>query len=72
MGRAHTLKPDRLAGSKKKAAFRTMTDKLVLTDGARSLVLNHMRGYAHEEGRMLPLHGRVLAPAELYRAIGRP
>lgn len=49
-----------------------MTDKLVLTDGARSLVLNHMRGYAHEEGRMLPLHGRVLAPAELYRAIGRP
>ena len=43
----HTLNPDRQAREKRKAKFRTMTDKLVLTDSTRTLELHTIQGSPH-------------------------
>ena len=43
----HTLNPDRQAREKRKAKFRTMTDKLVLTDSTRTLELHAIQGSPH-------------------------
>lgn len=43
----HTLNPDRQAREKRRAKFRTMTDKQVLTDGTRTLELHHIQGSPH-------------------------
>ena len=43
----HTLNPDRQAREKRKAKFRTMTDKLVLTDATRTVELHHIQGSPH-------------------------
>ena len=41
------LNPDRLAKSGKKAKFRTVNEKLVLSDGTRSVELHHLHGSKH-------------------------
>ncbi len=43
------LAPDRLAQSGKKAKFRTVNDKLDLSDGARSLVIHRIIGGKHND-----------------------
>lgn len=43
----HTLNPDRQAREKRKAKFRTMTDKLVLTDSTRTVELHTIQGSPH-------------------------
>ena len=45
----HTLNPDRLAASKKAATFQTFTDKLVLTDGKRSIEVHAIAGNGHND-----------------------
>jgi glyoxylase-like metal-dependent hydrolase (beta-lactamase superfamily II) len=45
--------PDRLAESKKKPAFQTMGDNMVLTDGTRSVELYQMVGNAHHDGLIM-------------------
>lgn len=47
------LAPDRLAKSKKKAMFRTVKDKLVLTDGSRTIEIHHIRGNTHNDGMLM-------------------
>ena len=44
-----TLNPDRLARSKKSATFETFTDKLVLTDGKRTIEVHAMAGNGHND-----------------------
>jgi glyoxylase-like metal-dependent hydrolase (beta-lactamase superfamily II) len=46
----HTLNPDRLATSPKKATFETMTEKKVLTDGNHVIELHHLQGSGHNDG----------------------
>ena len=46
---ARTINPDRLAQSKKAAAFETLTDKHVLTDGKRSIEIHHLAGNGHND-----------------------
>jgi glyoxylase-like metal-dependent hydrolase (beta-lactamase superfamily II) len=48
-----TLNPDRLAQSKKRATFDTLTDKKVLTDGTRTLELHLIKGSLHAEGLLM-------------------
>jgi glyoxylase-like metal-dependent hydrolase (beta-lactamase superfamily II) len=50
---AWTIKPDRLAQTKKKATFETVTDKKVLTDGRRTLELHHVQGDTHNDGMIV-------------------
>ncbi len=44
-----TLNPDRLAHSKKAAAFKTFTDKYVLSDGNRSIEIYPIAGNGHND-----------------------
>ncbi len=46
----HTLVPDKLSRSRKKAKFETFTDKKVLTDGRRMAELYLQRGNPHADG----------------------
>ena len=45
----NTIAPDRLAQSKKKAAFRTVDKKLVLNDGARTVEIHHVDDSHHTD-----------------------
>jgi glyoxylase-like metal-dependent hydrolase (beta-lactamase superfamily II) len=51
--RPHTISPDLLAKSGKKAVFETITDKRVLTDGTRTMELHHIRGHGHAPGYIM-------------------
>lgn len=46
----HTLNPDKLAESKKAAAFETFSDKHVLTDGKRTIEIHEIAGSGHNDG----------------------
>jgi glyoxylase-like metal-dependent hydrolase (beta-lactamase superfamily II) len=64
----HTLSPDKLAESKKKPAFETMTEKKVLTDGNHVIELHHLQGSGHNEGLLvayLPKE-KILVEADAY------
>jgi glyoxylase-like metal-dependent hydrolase (beta-lactamase superfamily II) len=54
-----TLNPDKLAQSKKAATFQTFTDKLVLTDGKRSIEVHQIAGGGHNDAFAM-----VYLPAE--------
>ena len=49
----HTLSPDRLAKSPRKATFETMTEKKVLTDGNHVIELHHLQGSGHNQGLLV-------------------
>ena len=55
----HTINPDKLAQSKKPAMFQTFTDKLVLTDGKRSIEVHQIAGGGHNDAFAM-----VYLPAE--------
>jgi glyoxylase-like metal-dependent hydrolase (beta-lactamase superfamily II) len=64
----HTLNPDKLWQSKKKATFETMTEKKVLTDGNHVIELHHLQGSGHNEGLIvayLPKQ-KILVEADAY------
>jgi glyoxylase-like metal-dependent hydrolase (beta-lactamase superfamily II) len=54
-----TIKPDKLAASKKTATFETFTDKHVLTDGRRTIEVHLIAGSGHNDGFAM-----VYLPAE--------
>jgi glyoxylase-like metal-dependent hydrolase (beta-lactamase superfamily II) len=49
----HTLNPDRLAQTKAKPTFETMTEKKVLSDGSRVVELHHVKDSGHNEGLVM-------------------
>jgi glyoxylase-like metal-dependent hydrolase (beta-lactamase superfamily II) len=49
----HTLSPDRLAMHPRKATFKTMTDKLVLSGGDHTVELYHMTDFGHNDGMLM-------------------
>lgn len=55
----HSIKPDRLAASKKTAQFETFTAKHVLTDGARKIEIYPIEGNSHNDAFAL-----IYLPAE--------
>lgn len=64
----HTLNPDRLAMSPRKATFETMTEKKVLTDGNHVIELYHLQGSGHNEGLLMAYlpKEKVLLEADAY------
>jgi glyoxylase-like metal-dependent hydrolase (beta-lactamase superfamily II) len=50
---AHTLNPDRLAKMPRPPILEPVKDKRVLTDGAMTLELHHLRGNLHSEGLLI-------------------
>ena len=54
-----TLGPDRLAASKKPAAFETFTDRLALSDGTRTIEVHAIAGNGHNDAFAM-----VYLPAE--------
>ena len=49
----HTLVPDKLAQNSKKPKFKTMTEKLVLTDGNHVIELYHLQNFGHNDGMIV-------------------
>ena len=49
----HTLVPDVLAKNPKKPSFKTVQDKMVLTDGDHVVELHHMKDFGHHDGMLL-------------------
>ncbi len=49
----HTLNPDKMAESKKTAAFETMTEKKVLTDGNHVIELHRIQKIGHHDGLIM-------------------
>lgn len=69
-----TLSPDRLAKSKKKPAFQTMGDNMVLTDGARSVELYQIVGSGHHDGLVMAYlrKEKLLVEADAFSPFGVP
>jgi glyoxylase-like metal-dependent hydrolase (beta-lactamase superfamily II) len=64
----HTLNPDKLAQSKRKPTFETLTEKKVLTDGNHVIELHHLQGSGHNQGLLvvyLPKE-KILVEADAY------
>jgi glyoxylase-like metal-dependent hydrolase (beta-lactamase superfamily II) len=49
----HTLSPDRLAQNPKKPSFKTMTEKMILTDGNHVIELYHLQNFGHNDGMII-------------------
>jgi len=49
----HTLSPDNLAKNPKKPVFKTVKEKMVLTDGTHTIELYHQTNYGHHDGMLL-------------------
>jgi glyoxylase-like metal-dependent hydrolase (beta-lactamase superfamily II) len=63
-----TLNPDRLAKSKRRASFRTFTDKLVLDDATRPVEIHAIQGSGHNDAfamAWLPTE-KILVEADAY------
>lgn len=62
------LIPDSLSQSPKQAAFETLTDKHVLTDGTRTMEIHHLQGNMHNEGMLVAYlpRERILIQADLF------
>ena len=70
----HTLNPDKMAQSKKKPSFETMTEKKVLTDGNHVIELHHMQRIGHHDGLLmvyLPKE-KVLLEADAFNPPAQP
>ena len=70
----HTLSPDRLEQSKKKARFETVGAKKVMSGGGRSFELHHARGNGHNEGLLVAYFPKekILYEADLYNPPPKP
>ena len=70
----HTLSPDRLEQSKKKARFETVGAKKVMSGGGRSFELHHVRGNGHNEGLLIAYFPKekILYQADLYNPPPKP
>ncbi len=70
----HTLSPDLLAKNPKKPAFKTVKEKLVLTDGNHVIELDHMQDFLHNDGMLLAClpKEKVLVEADAYNPPPQP
>jgi glyoxylase-like metal-dependent hydrolase (beta-lactamase superfamily II) len=70
----HTLNPDKLAQSKRKASVEGVGDKKVLTDGNHVIELYHMKDILHHDGLLmvyLPKE-KILLQADAYNPAAQP
>ncbi len=64
----HTLTPDRLSATGKKARIETMAERKVLTDGSQVIELHHLAGTGHNEGLIMVYlpNLKLLVEADVY------
>jgi glyoxylase-like metal-dependent hydrolase (beta-lactamase superfamily II) len=64
----HTIKPDRLAQSPKKAVFETVGDSRVLTDGTRRMEIYRIQGFSHVDTMLMAYlpKEKILIEADAY------
>jgi len=70
----HTLNPDALSGSRKPVKVQAVNDKMVLTDGVRTIELHRLQGYEHA-GDMLIVYlpkEKILAEADAFTPPAQP
>jgi glyoxylase-like metal-dependent hydrolase (beta-lactamase superfamily II) len=69
-----TINPDRLAKSGKRAVFEGVLGSRTLTDGARTLVIYHYPGNAHNSGMLMVFlpQEHLLFEADSFLPTGRP
>jgi glyoxylase-like metal-dependent hydrolase (beta-lactamase superfamily II) len=67
-GQPRTISPDRLSRSDRPAGFRTVSDRLVLTDGSRVVEVHHLAGNTHDEGLLVAYlpRERILIEADAF------
>jgi len=67
----HTLNPDKLEQSKKKAVIESFADKKTITDGVRTIELYHIAGNPHNDGIIMVYFPkeRILAEADMFPRI---
>jgi glyoxylase-like metal-dependent hydrolase (beta-lactamase superfamily II) len=70
----HTLNPDKLAESKKKATFETVAEKKVMTDGDHVIELYHLQGSGHNAGLVVAYlrKEKILVEADSYNPPAQP
>jgi hypothetical protein len=68
--RPHTLNPDKLAQSNKKATIEAVGEKKVLTDGTRLIELYNIQNSGRYDGMLIAYlpQEKVLVEADLYTA----
>jgi glyoxylase-like metal-dependent hydrolase (beta-lactamase superfamily II) len=64
----HTIRPDRLAQSPRRAVIETVGDTRVLTDGARRLVIHRIQGFSHVDTMLMAYlpKEKILIEADAY------
>lgn len=64
----HSLKPDKLEQSKKKATFATVSDKYVMTDGSQTIELHLIKGNPHNDALLMAYlpKQKILVEADAY------
>ena len=67
----HTLNPDKLELSKKKAVIESFTDKKTITDGVRTIELYHIAGNLHNDGIIMMYfpQEKILAVCDMFPRI---
>jgi glyoxylase-like metal-dependent hydrolase (beta-lactamase superfamily II) len=70
----HTLNPDKLAQSRRKASIETVGDKKVLTDGNGVIELYHMKNILHHDGLLMAYlpKEKALLQADAYNPPAQP
>ncbi len=70
----HVLSPDKLAQNPKKPSFKTMTEKMVLTDGSHVIELHHMQNFGHHDGMILVYlpKEKILLEADAFNPPAQP
>jgi glyoxylase-like metal-dependent hydrolase (beta-lactamase superfamily II) len=70
----HTLNPDRLAQNPSRPKFKTVTEKLVLTDGNHVIELHHLHNFGRNDGMLVAYlpQAKVLLKADGFNAPAQP
>jgi glyoxylase-like metal-dependent hydrolase (beta-lactamase superfamily II) len=70
----HTLSPDKLARNPKKPSFKTVGEKMVLSDGTHTIELYHMTNFLHHDGMLLAYlpKEKVLLEADAFNPPAQP
>jgi glyoxylase-like metal-dependent hydrolase (beta-lactamase superfamily II) len=71
LARPHTISPDRLAQSPKKAVIETVDETRVLTDGTRKLEIYRIQGFSHVDTMLMGYlpNERILIEADAYNPL---
>ena len=70
----HTLNPDELAKHPRAAQFKTVSEKLVLSDGQQVVELYHLQDFGHNDGALVAYlpNEKILVEADAFNPPAQP